>query len=77
PQIYSDCIFARAVEEYWVLLSVLFLIVPYLLLFFQVFLMVGHVPTPFGAYLAGGLGFWIVFQAMVHISVCTGVFPNT
>ena len=77
PQIYSDCIFALAVEEYGVLLSVLFLIVPYLLLFFQVFLMVGHVPTPFGAYLAGGLGFWIVFQAMVHISVCTGVFPNT
>ncbi|MBQ5533250.1 MAG: FtsW/RodA/SpoVE family cell cycle protein, partial [Bacteroidales bacterium] len=40
-------------------------------------LLLQNVPTPFGAYLAGGLGFWIVFQAVVHISVCVGAFPNT
>jgi cell division protein FtsW len=76
PQIYSDCIFAIAVEEYGVIISSL-LILLYLLLFYRVFLMLRNVPTPFGVYLAGGLGFWIVFQAMVHISVCVGVFPNT
>jgi len=76
PQIYSDCIFAIAVEEYGVLISSL-LVLAYLLLFYRVFLMVQHVPTPFGAYLAGGIGFWIVFQAMVHISVCVGLSPNT
>lgn len=75
-QSYSDGIFAIAVEEYGVLLSSL-LIILYLLLFYRVFLMVNHVPTPFGAYLAGGLGFWIVFQALLHISVCVGVTPNT
>lgn len=76
PQIYSDCIFALAVEEYGVLISSLLILI-YLLLFYRIFLMVRHVPTPFGVYLAGGLGFWIVFQAFVHISVCTGVIPNT
>ncbi len=76
PQIYSDCIFAIAVEEYGVLISCL-LIFAYLLLFYRIFLMLRNVPTPFGAYLAGGLGFWIVFQALVHISVCVGVSPNT
>lgn len=76
PQIYSDCIFALAVEEYGVILSSLLLLL-YLILFYRVFLMLQHVPTPFGVYLAGGLGFWIVFQAMVHISVCVGVIPNT
>ncbi len=75
-QIYSDCIFAIAVEEYGVLISCL-LIAAYLLLFYRVFLLLQNVPTPFGAYLAGGLGFWIVFQAVVHISVCVGAFPNT
>lgn len=76
PQIYSDCIFALAVEEYGVLLSSVLILV-YLLLFYRIFLMVHHVPTPFGVYLAGGIGFWMVFQAFVHISVCTGVLPNT
>ncbi|MBO4282460.1 MAG: FtsW/RodA/SpoVE family cell cycle protein [Bacteroidales bacterium] len=75
-QSYSDGIFAIAVEEYGVLISSLIIIL-YLLLFYRIFLMVSHVPTPFGAYLAGGLGFWIVCQALLHISVCVGVTPNT
>lgn len=76
PQIYSDCIFAIAVEEYGALVSSL-LVLLYLLLFYRVFLMLRSVPTAFGAYLAGGIGFWIVFQALVHISVCVGLSPNT
>ena len=53
------------------------LVLLYLLLFYRVFLMLRFVPTPFGAYLAGGIGFWVVFQALVHISVCVGLSPNT
>ena len=76
PQSYSDCIFAIAVEEYGAIFGVILLSM-YLVLFYRIFLIIQRVPNAFGAYLAGGLGFWITLQALMHISVCAGVMPNT
>ena len=76
PQSYSDCIFAIAVEEYGVIFGVILLSL-YLVLFYRIFLIIQRVPNAFGAYLAGGLGFWVTLQALMHISVCAGVMPNT
>ena len=76
PQSYSDCIFAIAVEEYGAIFGVILLSM-YLILFYRIFLIIQRVPNAFGAYLAGGFGFWITLQALMHISVCVGVMPNT
>lgn len=76
PQSYSDCIYAIAVEEYGAIFGIILLSV-YLILFYRVFLIIQRVPNAFGAYLAGGFGFWITLQALMHISVCVGVMPNT
>ncbi|MBO4402785.1 MAG: FtsW/RodA/SpoVE family cell cycle protein [Bacteroidales bacterium] len=76
PQSYSDCIFAIAVEEYGVIIGALLLSM-YLILFYRIFLIIQRTSNAFGAYLAGGLGFWITLQAFMHISVCVGVMPNT
>lgn len=76
PQSYSDCIFAIAVEEYGALFGTL-LIITYLILFYRVMIVIQKAQNSFGRYLAGVLGFLIVFQALVHISVCVGFFPNT
>ena len=49
----------------------------YLILLYRIFLIIQRTSNAFGAYLAGGLGFWITLQALMHISVCVGVMPNT
>ncbi len=76
PQCYSDYIFAITVEEYGVIIGIL-LIILYLILFYRVFLIARTCKSSFGAYLAIGLGFLIVFQALIHILVNVGIFPST
>lgn len=76
PQCYSDYIFAITIEEYGGIIGIL-LIVLYLILFYRVFQIVRHIKSPFGAYLAIGLGFLLVFQALLHILVNVGLLPST
>ncbi|AWH83941.1 cell division protein FtsW [Flavobacterium album] len=76
PQSSSDFIFAIIVEEYGLLggLAVLFL---YLILFFR-FLVTAHkAQTMFGKLLIVGLGFPIIFQALINMGVAVELLPVT
>ena len=73
---FSDYIYAFFIEEYGALLGILLMWL-YVALFFRVRKAAIHIQSTFGAYLAMGLGFFIVFQAFTHIMVCIGYFPAT
>jgi cell division protein FtsW len=76
PQSSSDFIFAIIVEEYGIVggLAVLFL---YLMLFFR-FLVTAHkAQTLFGKLLIVGLGFPIIFQALINMGVAVELLPVT
>jgi cell division protein FtsW len=76
PQSSSDFIFAIIVEEYGLIggLAVLFL---YLVLFFR-FLVTAHkAQTMFGKLLIVGLGFPIIFQALINMGVAVELLPVT
>ncbi|WP_130735377.1 FtsW/RodA/SpoVE family cell cycle protein [Flavobacterium sp. J27] len=76
PQSSSDFIFAIIVEEYGLLgaLGILFL---YLLLFFRFIINAQKAPTLFGKLLIIGLGFPIVFQALINMAVAVELLPVT
>ncbi|RZJ63262.1 MAG: cell division protein FtsW [Flavobacterium sp.] len=76
PQSSSDFIFAIIVEEYGLMggLAVLLL---YLMLFFR-FLVTAHkAQTLFGKLLIVGLGFPIIFQALINMGVAVELLPVT
>lgn len=76
PQSSSDFIFAIIVEEYGLVggLGVLFL---YLMLFFR-FLVTAHkAKSLFGKLLIVGLGFPIIFQALINMGVAVELLPVT
>ena len=76
PQSSSDFIFAIIVEEYGLLgaVGILFL---YLLLFFRFIINAQKAPTLFGKLLIIGLGFPIVFQALINMAVAVELLPGT
>lgn len=76
PQSSSDFIFAIIVEEYGMAggLVVLFF---YLLLLFRFVLAARKAGTLFGKLLIVGLGFPIIFQALVNMAVAVEMFPVT
>ncbi len=76
PQSSSDFIFAIIVEEYGLLgaIGILFL---YLLLFFRFIINAQKAPTLFGKLLIIGLGFPIVFQALINMAVAVELLPVT
>ncbi|NMH27526.1 FtsW/RodA/SpoVE family cell cycle protein [Flavobacterium silvaticum] len=76
PQSSSDFIYAIIVEEYGLVggLGVMFL---YLLLFFR-FIVAAHKATSrFAKLIVVGLGFPIVFQAMINMAVAVNLLPVT
>ena len=75
-QSYSDYIYAFIVEEYGLIVGA-FVVLLYLTLFYRVHRITRYIQSSFGMYLAFGLGFLIVFQAITHICVCCGLFPAT
>ena len=76
PHPYSDFIFAIIVEEYG-LLGGTVLVLLYLILLFRAVRIVTKVPNNFGAYLAIGLSFSLVFQAMINMAVAVHLLPVT
>lgn len=76
PQSSSDFIYAIIVEEYGLIggLGVLLL---YLLLFFRFVIAAHKANTLFGKLLIIGLGFPMIFQAMVNMAVAVELFPVT
>jgi len=76
PHPYSDFIFAIIVEEYG-LLGGTIVVLLYLILLYRAVRIVTKVPNNFGAYLAIGLSFSLVFQAMINMGVAVHLLPVT
>jgi cell division protein FtsW len=76
PQSSSDFIYAIIVEEWGLIggLGVLFL---YLLLFFRFIVAAHKANTMFGKLLVVGLGFPMIFQAMINMAVAVELLPVT
>jgi cell division protein FtsW len=76
PHPYSDFIFAIIVEEYGILGGG-FVLLLYCILFYRVVRITTRCQGNFGAFLAIGIGFSLVFQAMINMAVAVHLFPVT
>jgi cell division protein FtsW len=76
PQSSSDFIYAIIVEE-WGLLGGLGVLSMYLLLFFRFIVAAHKANSLFGKLLVVGLGFPIIFQAMINMAVAVELLPVT
>ncbi len=76
PQAFSDFIFAIIIEEYGLIGGTLILLL-YLILLFRGVRIAHKIPGTFGALLAAGLTFSLVFQAMINMAVTVGLLPVT
>lgn len=76
PQASSDFIYAIIIEEFGFVggLAILFL---YLVLMYRAVRIVTKSPKTFGAFLAVGLCFSLVFQGMINMAVAVNLFPVT
>ncbi|HUC81665.1 MAG TPA: FtsW/RodA/SpoVE family cell cycle protein [Flavisolibacter sp.] len=76
PQAYNDYIYATLIEEYG-LLGGAFIIFIYLVFLFRSIRLFKKCPYAFGAFLALGLSFTLVIQAMANMAVNVNLFPVT
>ncbi|MDR0815331.1 MAG: FtsW/RodA/SpoVE family cell cycle protein [Bacteroidales bacterium] len=76
PHPYSDFIFAIIIEEYGII-GGLFILALYLALLYRTVIIVRKCERTFPAFLAIGLTFSIVFQALINMMVAVGLFPVT
>jgi cell division protein FtsW len=76
PHPYSDFIFAIIIEEYG-LIGATILIGVYLLFLWRSILIFRRIPYAFGAFLAVGLSFTLVFQALMNMAVNVHLVPVT
>lgn len=76
PHPYSDFIFAIIIEEYG-LFGGVFIIFVYLVFLFRSIRIFRNCPYAFGAFLALGLSFTLVIQALINMAVTVNLFPVT
>lgn len=76
PHPYSDFIFAIIIEEYGFVGGAL-LVSIYLIFLWRSILIFRRIPFAFGAFLAVGLSFTLVFQAMINMMVNVHLLPVT
>jgi cell division protein FtsW len=76
PSPHADFVFAIVGEEYG-LVGALILIVLFGLLAWRGLVAGLNAPDTFGRYLAWGCTVLLVFQALIHMSVATGMVPTT
>lgn len=76
PQAYSDFIFAIIIEEYGLIGGFIVLML-YLILLYRGVRIAHRSPGTFGAFLAVGLTFSLVFQAMINMAVTVDLLPVT
>jgi cell division protein FtsW len=76
PQAYNDSIYPIIIEEYG-LLGGLFIIFLYLLFLFRCIRLFRKCPYAFGAFLALGLSFTLVIQAIANMAVGVNLIPVT
>ena len=77
PHPYSDMIYAFIIEEWGALVGGLGMVLAYLILLFRTVRTATRCPRQFGGLLAMGLGFMLVFQAMINMAVAVRLFPTT
>lgn len=75
PQPYSDFIYAIIIEEYG-LLGGVFVLSLYIVILIRAVGIITFSKT-FGAFLAAGLSFLLVLQAIINMGVTTGLLPVT
>lgn len=76
PQSSSDFIYAIIGEEFG-LIGAVFIIILYLVLLYRMVIVATKTITIFGTLLVLGVGFPIVFQALINMAVAVGLFPVT
>ncbi|TCJ14518.1 cell division protein FtsW [Flaviaesturariibacter flavus] len=76
PQAYNDFIYSIIIEEYG-LFGGAFIIFLYLALLYRCIRLYKRCPYAFGAFLALGLSFTLVLQAMANMAVNVNLFPVT
>jgi cell division protein FtsW len=76
PQAYNDFIYAIIIEEYG-LLGAAFIIFIYLVFLFRCIRIFRRCPYAFGAFLALGLSFTLVIQALANMAVNVNLVPVT
>ncbi|MGV3657993.1 MAG: FtsW/RodA/SpoVE family cell cycle protein [Chitinophagaceae bacterium] len=76
PQAYNDFIYAVIIEEYG-LIGGAFMIFIYLVFLYRSIRLFKRCPYAFGAFLALGLSFTLVIQAMANMAVNVNLFPVT
>lgn len=76
PHPYSDFIFAIIVEEYGII-GGSFVVLLYWILFYRVVRITTRCQGNFGSFLVIGIGFSLVFQAMINMAVAVHLFPVT
>jgi cell division protein FtsW len=76
PHPYSDFIFAIIIEEYGIVGGA-FIILIYLLFLLRSIRVFKKCPYAFGAFLALGLSFTLVIQALINMAVNVNLFPVT
>jgi cell division protein FtsW len=76
PQSSSDFIYAIIIEEYG-LVGGFLVIILYLILFYRGIKIAQKAEKNFGTFLAVGLSFSLVFQAMINMAVAVNLFPVT
>lgn len=73
---FTDSIFAIILEEIGMIGGIL-LIALFLLFLFRAYRVAVRAPDKLGQLLAGGIGFWLVFQAFMHMAANVGLVPLT
>ena len=76
PQAYNDFIFPIIIEEYG-LMGGVFILFIYIVFLYRCIRIFKKCPYAFGAFLALGLSFTLVIQAMINMAVSVGLFPVT
>jgi cell division protein FtsW len=76
PQAFSDFIYAIIIEEYGLAGGFIILML-YLILLFRGIRIAQRSPGTFGAFLAVGLTFSLVFQALINMAVTVDLLPVT
>jgi cell division protein FtsW len=76
PHPYSDFIFAIIIEEYG-LIGGIFIVLIYLVFLLRSIRIFRRCPFAFGAFLALGLSFTLVIQALANMAVNVNLFPVT
>jgi cell division protein FtsW len=76
PHPYSDFIFAIIIEEYGLIGGAVIIFI-YLLFLFRSIRIFKKCPYAFGAFLALGLSFTLVIQALINMAVAVNLFPVT